>query len=104
MHIFLKKFTNIKFIDDGGWHFTCIKTRRYSYEIAFFRSLDYENAGISLEQLKSKILERKVLYDHSKDKTNQNKWFSEQTLEQVKLDTLPAFVRNNNVKFQDWLD
>ena len=58
-----KKFTNIKFIEDGGWHFTCIKKPEDIHKklLSFAHYQDYENAGISLEQLKSKILERKVL-------------------------------------------
>ena len=35
---FSKKNTNIKFIENGGWHFTCIKTRGYSQKTFNFRS------------------------------------------------------------------
>ena len=101
-----KKYSNIKFVEDGGWHFTCIKKPEDIHRklLSFAHYQDYENAGISIEQLKSKIKEKKVLYDHSKDKTNKNKWFSEQTLSKVELGTLPAYVRNNDTKFQEWLD
>ena len=71
--------------------------------LSFAHHQDYENSQISLEQLESKIKEKKVLYDHSKDKSHQNKWFSDQILKKVGLDTLPDYVKNNK-RFTEWID
>ena len=100
-----KKYSNIKFIEDGGWHFTCIKKPRdiHNKLLSFAHHQDYENSKISLELLESKVKEKKVLYDHRKDKSDQNKWFSDQILKKVGLDTLPDYVKKNK-RFTEWID
>ena len=65
-----KKYINLKFVEDGGWHFTCIKKPEDIHKklLTFAHHQDYENAKLSLLDLKKIVEEKKVLYDHSKDK------------------------------------
>ena len=100
-----KKYTNIKFIENGGWHFTCIKKPEDIHKklLTFAHHQDYENSNISFEQLQKKIYEKKVLYDHGRDKKMKNKWFSETTLKKINLSYLPEEIRNEK-KYKEWLD
>ena len=100
-----KKYTNIKFIENGGWHFTCIKKPEDIHKklLTFAHHQDYENSNISFKELQKKIYEKKVLYDHSRDKKMKNKWFSETTLKKIDLSYLPEEIRNEK-KYKEWLD
>ena len=101
-----KKYSNIKFIENGGWHFTCIKKPEDIHRklLSFLHHQDYENSNITLEQLKKKILEKKVLYDHAADKKNTNKWFSDKILKKVDLKYLPDVIEKNKNSLKDWID
>ena len=100
------KKRNIKFIENGGWHFTCIKSPEEIHKklLSFAHHQDYEDSKITLDQLKDKINKKKVLYDHSKDKSQKNKWLSNESLKKVNLETLPTFIINNKSKYKQWLD
>ena len=101
-----KKYNNIKFIENGGWHFTCIKKPKDIHKklLTFAHHQDYENSKVSLEELEKKIKERKVLYDHNKDKKNQNKWFSDKVLKKIDLNKLPKIIVENKDKYLEWID
>ena len=100
------KKRNIKFIENGGWHFTCIKSPEEIHKklLSFAHHQDYEDSKITLDQLKDKINKKKVLYDHRKDKSQENKWLSNESLKKVNLETLPTFIINNKSKYKQWLD
>ena len=99
------KYTNIKFIENGGWHFTCIKKPVDIHKklLTFAHHQDFENSNISFKELQKRIYEKKVLYDHSRDKKMKNKWFSETTLKKIDLSFLPSVIRDEK-KYKEWLD
>jgi len=101
-----KKYNNIKFIENGGWHFTCIKEPIDIHKklLTFAHHQDYERSNISLFDLEKKIKEKKVLYDHKTDKKNESKWFSDEILKKIELKYLPNIILQNKTKFQNWLD
>ena len=101
-----KKYSNIKFIENGGWHFTCIKKPEdiHNKLLTFAHHQDYESSQISLKQLKKIISEKKVLYDHQSDKKQNNKWFSDKTLKKIEIQKLPSFFSKNIEKYENWLD
>jgi beta-1,4-mannosyl-glycoprotein beta-1,4-N-acetylglucosaminyltransferase len=100
-----KKYFNINFIKNGGWHFTSVKKpEEIHYKLSnFLHHLEYEESKISLETLSNIIKERKVLYDHSVDK-RQEKWKSSITLLKAKDDELPAYLINNKKKYSDFIE
>ncbi len=100
------KYNNIKFIDDGGWHFTCIKDPEEVHKklLSFAHHQDYEDSKISLNDLKKKMNEKKILYDHSLDKKNQNKWNSNIELKKIDLKYLPFYLKKNKSIFSKWLE
>ncbi len=100
------KYNNIKFIDDGGWHFTCIKDPEEVHKklLSFAHHQDYEDSKISLDDLKKKMNEKKILYDHSLDKKNQNKWNSNIELKKIDLKYLPFYLEKNKSIFSKWLE
>ena len=101
-----KKYNNIKFVENGGWHFTCIKKPIDIHKKlqTFAHHQDYERSNMSLFEIEKKIKEKKILYNHKADKKNQNKWFSDEILQKIKLEHLPEFIIQNKNKYDEWID
>ena len=100
-----KKYSNIDFIENGGWHFTNIKSaEQIDYKMRnFLHHLEYEESGISVEDLKKNIQEKKVIYDHFTDK-RKNKVISSGKLKKLDINDLPEYISKNTSKFQEWID
>ena len=101
-----KKYNNIKFIEDGGWHFTCIKKPQDVHEklLSYLHHQDYENSNLNIDKLKDKMTNKEILYDHSKDKKKENKWLTNKKLKNIEIDLLPEYIRNNKNNYQEWFD
>ena len=100
------KSSHVKFINDGGWHFTCIKTpEEVDKKLStFLHHQDYEESGISLNDLKKKMENKRVLYDHNLDKKSQNKWETDITLKTIDKHQLPNYIYRNSDKYSEWLE
>jgi beta-1,4-mannosyl-glycoprotein beta-1,4-N-acetylglucosaminyltransferase len=101
-----KKFNNLSFIDNGGWHFTNVKSAELiDHKMKnFLHHLEYEESGLNVEKLKELIKEKKIMYDHNADKKNTSKWNNTKSLEKVSLEILPSYIRDNKSKFAEWID
>ena len=100
-----KKYSNINFIKNGGWHFTSIKSPKdiYIKLSNFLHHLEFEESGLKLDDMNKMVKEKKVLYDHSSDK-RKNKWKSSASLVKIKDKELPEFLINNKEKYKSWFD
>ena len=100
------KNTNIDIIDNGGWHFTNIKSPEEIYEKMknFGHHDEFDISGITLEDIKKKIKEKKVFYNHFADKQNLDKWKYEHELKTIGFEILPNYLRENKDKYENWLD
>tara|TARA_B100001057_G_scaffold500925_1_gene618892 strand:+ start:3111 stop:3974 length:864 start_codon:yes stop_codon:yes gene_type:complete len=100
-----KKYNNINFIEDGGWHFTNIKTpEKIDFKMKnFLHHLEYEESGISIDDVKNIIAEKKVFYDHSADK-KEKKWSAKISLSKELDASLPEYIFKNKNKYKEWLD
>ena len=103
------KFIDIKVINNGGWHFTEIKTPE---EIYIKHSNDehhdeFDRTGINEENIKDMIKNRYIPYDHSIDQKDwEKKWNKDN---RIKLSVvpnlkLPEYLINNKIKYKDWFD
>ena len=52
--------------------------------MTFAHHQDFESSNITLDYLRKKIENKYVLYDHNKDKKNNDKWFSEKKLKKLR--------------------
>tara|TARA_S200000501_G_scaffold69809_1_gene61789 strand:- start:1492 stop:2370 length:879 start_codon:yes stop_codon:yes gene_type:complete len=100
------KERDLEIINDGGWHFTNIKTPEKLYEKLknFGHHDEFDESGIDLNFIKSKINNKEVFYDHFLDKKNPNKWRSNYKLKKVSSSVLPEYLANNHQKYQNWFD
>jgi beta-1,4-mannosyl-glycoprotein beta-1,4-N-acetylglucosaminyltransferase len=101
-----KKYMNVDFVENGGWHFSNIKTpEEIDFKMKnFAHHLEYEESGMSIEKLKKNIKEKKVFYNHFADKSASNKLGYEAKLENLELSELPEYLHINKVKYKNWFN
>ena len=100
-----KKYSNLKFIKNGGWHFTCLRTPEELEKklLNFSHHYEFEKSGLKTKDLKKLIDEKRVMYDHNVDQ-REYKWSGKAILKKIDLKNLPSYIINNVDKFKNWLD
>ena len=100
------KLRNLEIINDGGWHFTNVKTAEKLYEKLknFGHHDEFDESGINLDFIKSKINNREVFYDHFLDKQDSNKWKASYKLKKVENSILPEYLKKNQQKYREWFE
>ena len=99
-----KKYNNIEIIENGGWHFTNIKTADEIHHKmkSFLHHFEYENSGLNPEMIEKLIKDKKALYNYNADQRD-NKWSNNSELEKINLEFLPDYINENLDKYQNWL-
>jgi beta-1,4-mannosyl-glycoprotein beta-1,4-N-acetylglucosaminyltransferase len=103
------KFINLKIIENGGWHFTNIKTPN---EIYVKHSNDehhdeFDRTGIVKENIEDMINNRYIPYDHSIDKKKwEKKWNKNNRIKLSVVNNfkLPKYLFENITKYTNWFD
>ena len=100
-----KKYSNLYFIKNGGWHFTCLRTPEELEKklLNFAHHYEFEESGLKIEDLKKLISEKRVMYDHNVDQRSY-KWSGKSILKRVDNEKLPSHIFFNLEKYKDWLD
>tara|TARA_E500000178_G_scaffold285485_1_gene287036 strand:+ start:775 stop:1644 length:870 start_codon:yes stop_codon:yes gene_type:complete len=100
-----KKYSKLHYVDNGGWHFTCIRTPEDLEKklLNFAHHYEFEQSGLKIGDLKKLIKEKRVMYDHNVDQTGY-KWSGKSILKRVNDYLLPDYIVKNSNKFKDWLD
>ena len=100
-----RKYNNIFYINNGGWHFTNIKspTDIEKKLLNYTHHYEFEQSGLTVADLHKKILEKKIIYDHSVDQ-REFKWDSDKTLTKIELSNMPTYLRENSKKYANWLE
>jgi len=100
-----KKYNQIQVINNGGWHFTNIKSPKEIHHKMknFLHHYEYENSGLQTKDIEKLIKEKKALYNYNVDQ-RQQKWGSNSNLIKVDLNMLPNYILENQDKYNEWLD
>ena len=100
-----KKYSNLLFIKNGGWHFTCLKTPEQLEKklLNFAHHYEYEESGLKLDDIKKLITEKRVMYDHNIDQKGY-KWSGKSILKKIDNEKLPIYISSNLSKFKEWID
>ena len=101
-----KKYNSIKFIENGGWHFTYIKAPENIQNKlkSYLHHVDYEDNPLNVESISRLVSERRAIYDHEKDKKSWKKIGEGQSLVLEPIDNLPKYVIENKKNLERWLD
>ena len=100
-----KKYSSIKFIDEGGWHFSNIKTAsEIEHKLkSYLHHREFDENPMSKEEIDKIIKNKQAIYDLKVDK-RVNKIGDGSKLNQYPLKKLPKYLQNNIQKYQDWID
>mgnify|MGYP001187107577 CR=1 FL=1 len=102
------KYINLKIIENGGWHFTNLKTANELYQKYLNDEMhsEFERTNVTIEEIKKRIEQKYISYDHFMDskletRDNQNNQFY---LKKVNLDQLPKYISINKDKYREWIE
>tara|TARA_Y100001960_G_scaffold322267_1_gene398443 strand:+ start:1936 stop:2808 length:873 start_codon:yes stop_codon:yes gene_type:complete len=100
-----KKYRDIHFVSEGGWHFTNIRKAEdvQNKLLSFAHHYEFEQSGMGLNDIEKAIKDKIVMYDHNLDK-RKNKYGEGAKLKTVSLAGLPNYIMNNTDKYKSWLD
>ena len=100
------KQTNLKIINEGGWHFTNLKTAEEIFEKLsnFGHHDEFDNSGLTVNHIQNSIDNRVVNYNHLADKSVENKYNAQYKLRLADDKILPKYIVANKEKYKDWFD
>ena len=88
------KYSNIIFINDGGWHFTNMKSPEeiFSKLNSFLHNVDFKLSGLNLDDIKKMVSQKKIMYDHFADQRKVDRWNSPVVLKPADITILPEYI------------
>ncbi len=100
-----KKYSNLLFVKDGGWHFTCLKSPEELERklLNFAHHYEFQESKLKLNDIKKMVREKRALYDHNVDQQD-FKWSGKTLLQKTGHSSLPSHVANNLEKYKDWIE
>tara|TARA_A100001035_G_scaffold7798_1_gene5551 strand:+ start:311 stop:1180 length:870 start_codon:yes stop_codon:yes gene_type:complete len=100
-----KKYTNIKIISDGGWHFSNIKNAKMiEHKLrSYLHHREFDQVSLSVDEIDNLIKNKKAIYDLRVDK-KVNKVGNGVVLNNYNLNKLPKYINENLDKYKIWLD
>ena len=99
------KYINIKIINDGGWHFSNIKTaKEIEHKLkSYLHHREFDLESLSVDQITETMKEKKAIYDLTVDKTV-NKVGTGRKLESFDKEKLPLYIQKNYKLYEEWID
>ncbi len=99
------KYTNLNFIENGGWHFSNMKT---AAEIekkmkTYLHHREYDIKPLGKEKIEEIIKSKKSIYNLRADMKTE-KFDGTQNLKQTNGNELPDFIKQNMNKYSNWID
>jgi beta-1,4-mannosyl-glycoprotein beta-1,4-N-acetylglucosaminyltransferase len=100
-----KKYSNLLFVNNGGWHFTCLRTPEELEKklLNFAHHYEFEVSGLKIDDLRKLIKEKRAMYDHKIDSKGY-KWSGKDKLRKIDNNYLPLHISSNLNKYEEWLD
>jgi len=100
-----KKYIDIFFVENGGWHFSYLNTPQLIDEKlrSYAHHREYELNTFTNSEIERRIKNRQSIYNLNLDqKKNQ---FSEGVkLDVLEFEELPDYIQSNCKEFEKWLD
>jgi len=99
------KYMSVEFVDDGGWHFSNIKSaEEIEYKLrSYLHHREFDVNPLKTEEIKNIINKKQAIYDLKVDK-RVNKIGNGSRLEKYPTNRLPLYLQLNLSKFKKWID
>ena len=100
-----KKYIDIKIINDGGWHFSNIKSpEMIEHKLrSYLHHREFDQVSLSIEEINELVKKKQAIYDLRVDK-RVNKVGNGVILENFEMKKLPNHINDNKDKYKNWLD
>jgi len=102
-----KKYQSIKFVEEGGWHFTNIKKPEGIEKKlkSYLHHYEYDINPLGVKKIEKLIKEKKAVYNIKSDMRDyKNKFYDNPELKLLDLNKLPSYILDNKNKFSDWIE
>ena len=99
-----KKYFNIKFIENGGWHFSYLKEPKgVENKLRSIRHhIEYDVNPLGVEKIEQMIKDKKLIYDYKSDQRTKNKFENNETLRILDKKNLPKYIQDNEKNLKKW--
>tara|TARA_Y100000590_G_scaffold427291_1_gene537266 strand:- start:199 stop:621 length:423 start_codon:yes stop_codon:yes gene_type:complete len=100
------KYSNLQIVENGGWHFTNLKTAEEIYtKLSNFGHHDeFDISGVTVKDIQKCIDNRIVNYNHQADQTADNKYTANYKLHLIEDKILPKYLISNKQNLKEWFD
>ena len=100
-----KKYSSIKIIENGGWHFSNIKTaKEIEHKLkSYLHHREFDEEPLTVNQIDEIIKNKQAIYDLGVDKRI-NKIGVGRKLQKFQLDKLPIYIQENQKNYEEWID
>ena len=98
------KQINLQIVNDGGWHFTNIKTAeqiKFKLE-SYLHHIEFDQKPLSTSEISEIIKNKTAIYNLSVDQ-RENKVGGDK-LEKYPMHKLPKYLQDNFKKYKEWID
>jgi len=99
------KYIKIKIIENGGWHFSYLKSPENIEKKlkSYLHHTEYELNPVGIKNIKEMIVNKKTIYNLKVD-SRSNKFDGGNKLEKIDLNLLPSYILKNKKKFKEWIE
>ena len=99
------KYSNIHIFENGGWHFSYIKSPENIEKKlkSYLHHVEYEMNPMGKEKISKLIKEKKAVYNLKVD-SRLNKFEKGSKLKKLDLNLLPQYVKENISIFNNWIE
>ena len=100
-----RKYNNIFFVKDGGWHFSYLKSPKNIEKKlkSYLHHIDYDLNPVGEKRIEKMINNKRTIYNIKVDQ-KKNKFDGVNKLSKIDINLLPSYILENKDKFKDWID
>jgi len=100
----IKKYNSVFFVENGGWHFTNLKTpKEIHYKFSnYLHHREFEHSNLSIKDINIMMQKNISIYNHEVDKS-QSKFDGKVKLSRLPKKYLPNFLLNNLGLYKKWI-
>ena len=99
------KYRSIKFIDNGGWHFSYLKTPEEIEKKlkSYLHHREYDLNPIGVDKIKKLVEQKKTIYNLKTDQ-RLNQFKNGNKLNKIDISLLPNYILKNKDKLKKWIE
>jgi len=100
-----RKYNNIFFVKDGGWHFSYLKSPKNIEKKlkSYLHHIDYDLNPVGEKRIEKMINNKRTIYNIKVDQ-KKNKFDGVNKLSKIDINLLPSYILENKDKFKDWIE